>query len=176
MFSESLPPPADPWRACYAQLAPRLLLFARQWVPCAAEAEDVVQTAFVRFWKRQPDAEPKHYPLLYAAVRSAALDAVRSRERRARREEVFGGEGTLAVGAFFDPAPEQREDSERIQSMLARLPEEQREAVVLHVWGELTFAEIGTALGISINTAAARYRYGLEALRRHFPSHEYERV
>ena len=164
------------WRACYAELAPRLLLFARQWVPCAAEAEDVVQTAFVRFWKKQPEAKAEHFPLLYAAVRSAALDALRSHERRARREAFFGGDGAEPDGAFFDPTPEQREDAERIQAALEKLPAEQREVVVLRVWGELTFAQIGTALGVSINTAAARYRYGLEALRRHFPSQEYERV
>ena len=36
----------------------------------------------------------------------------------------------------------------------------------MKVWGESTFAEIGEALGISQNTAASRYRYGLEALKR----------
>ncbi len=165
----------EPWRECYEQLAPRLLLFARQWASSAADAEDVVQVAFVRFWQRHPDAAAEHIPLLYAAVRSAALDAIRSGERRARRELAFGGSDG-ADGAYFDPAPEQREEAGIVQAALGRLPPEQREAVVLRVWGELTFAEIGTALGVSLHTAAARYRYGLEALRRVFPTHEYERV
>ena len=37
----------------------------------------------------------------------------------------------------------------------------------MKIWGEQTFAEIGEILGISQNTAASRYRYGLEALKRH---------
>ncbi|HYR59119.1 MAG TPA: sigma factor, partial [Chthoniobacteraceae bacterium] len=64
----------EPWRKCYRELAPKLLLFARQWVASAADAEDVVQTAFVKFWRRQPGAQPEHYPLLYSAVRTTALD------------------------------------------------------------------------------------------------------
>src|SRR5687767_1788692 len=78
--------PADPWKTCYRELAPKLLLFARQWVPEPADAEDIVQAAFVKFWKQQPDARREHYPLLYAAVRTTALDLLRGSERRARRE------------------------------------------------------------------------------------------
>jgi len=37
---------------------------------------------------------------------------------------------------------------------------------VMKIWNELTFAEIGEALGISQNTAASRYRYGLENLKK----------
>ncbi len=48
---------------------------------------------------------------------------------------------------------------------LRQLPPEQAEVVALKVWHELTFAEIGEALGISPNTAASRYRYALDKLR-----------
>ena len=51
-----------------------------------------------------------------------------------------------------------------------------REVLVLRIWGELTFAEIATTLGESINTVASRYRYGIEALRRIIKSNQYERV
>ena len=40
----------------------------------------------------------------------------------------------------------------------------------MKVWGDRTFAEIGEALEISQNTAASRYRYGLEALKRELAS------
>ena len=40
----------------------------------------------------------------------------------------------------------------------------------MKVWGERTFAQLGEALGISQNTAASRYRYGLEALKRELSS------
>ena len=45
-------------------------------------------------------------------------------------------------------------------------PHEQREGLVMKIWSELTFAEIATALGISNNTAASRYRYALSALKK----------
>ena len=52
----------------------------------------------------------------------------------------------------------------------------QREVIVLKIWGDLTFAQIAQTLGESINTVASRYRYALEALRKHIKPHEYERV
>jgi RNA polymerase sigma-70 factor, ECF subfamily len=146
-----------PWEACYHELAPKLLLFARQWVSCPADAEDVVQTAFVKFWQRRPDAHPEHYPLLYAAVRTSALDFRRGSERRARREANPAVDVLREDDAFFDHGVEQRE------------------VVVLRVWGGLTFAEIATALDQSINTVTSRHRYALEALRRELKSYSHER-
>jgi RNA polymerase sigma-70 factor, ECF subfamily len=163
-----------PWKACYAELAPRLLLYARQWTRTAADAEDAVQTGFIRFWRAHPDAEREHYPLLYAAVRTAALDLLRGEGRRARREAEYHVEHEGEP--YFDPAIEQREDAEAIEAALRRLPPEQREVLVLRVWGELTFAEIARSLGESINTVAARHRYALEALRRILKPHAHERV
>jgi RNA polymerase sigma-70 factor (ECF subfamily) len=52
-----------------------------------------------------------------------------------------------------------------IQSALGDLPEEQREIVVLRVWGQLTFEEAALALDIPANTAASRYRYALAKLK-----------
>ncbi len=163
----------EPWQTCYAQLAPKLLLFARQWVGSVADAEDVVQTAFVKFWRHQPDAGPEHYPLLYSAVRSTALDLLRADSRRGRREQFVA---TDPDEPFFDPTIEHRENSDLIHTALQQLPESQREVLVLRIWGDLTFAEIATALGGSINTVASRYRYALDALRRILKPHEYERA
>jgi RNA polymerase sigma-70 factor, ECF subfamily len=170
--------PADPWRACYQQLAPRLVLYARQWVGSQADAEDVVQAAFVRFWRHRPDAEPEHYPLLYTAVRTSALDLLRGNERRVRREADERVEVLRGDTPCFDATVEQREHGEAVETALARLPQEQREVIVLKIWGDLTFAQIAQTLDESINTIASRYRYALEALRRHFQPHanEYERV
>jgi RNA polymerase sigma factor (sigma-70 family) len=76
--------PKDDWQTCFTQLGPALLLFARRWTNCRAEAEDIVQEAFVRFWRRQHSIANR--ALLYATVRSTALDRLRSDQRRARRE------------------------------------------------------------------------------------------
>ena len=59
---------------------------------------------------------------------------------------------------------------------LARLPVEQREVIVLKVWHNYTFEEIGGLLEISPNTAAGRYRYGLHKIRRQLEGIIYERT
>jgi RNA polymerase sigma factor (sigma-70 family) len=53
-----------------------------------------------------------------------------------------------------------------IDDALKRLPTEQREVVYLKVFEGMTFQEIADRCEISINTAASRYRYAIEALRR----------
>lgn len=166
----------EPWQKCYRELAPKLLLFARQWVPSVADAEDVVQSAFVKFWRRQPDAQAEHYPLLYSAVRSTALDMIRGDQRRLRREANPDAEMLREDQPFFDSGVEQREDAVLVEEAMRRLPDEQREVLALRVWGELTFAEIAATLGESINTVASRHRYALEALRRALKSYEPERI
>ena len=166
----------EPWRQCYRELAPKLLLFARQWVPSFADAQDVVQTAFVKFWRHQPGAGPEHYPLLYSAVRSSALDLLRGNDRRLRREADPSVEVVRDEEPFFDDAVERRDEAQLIERALRRLPAEQREVLVLRIWAELTFAEIAATLGESINTVASRHRYALEALRRLLKSHEPERL
>jgi RNA polymerase sigma-70 factor (ECF subfamily) len=153
----------EDWKVCFSELAPGLLLFARQWVHSVADAEDVVQEAFVRFWRR--DLSIHNRALLYSAVRSAALDLIRRDSRRARREtEAFAG-AERAVPPQF----EQLDDSQRdLAGALDRLPREQREVLVMKIWNDLTFAEIGETVGISQNTAASRYRYALASLKKTF--------
>src|ERR1700746_10146 len=47
----------EDWKSCFSEVAPGLLLFARQWVQSAADAEGVVQEAFVKFWRRNHNIE-----------------------------------------------------------------------------------------------------------------------
>jgi len=152
------------WQTCFSQLAPGLLLFARQWVRCAADAEDVVQEAFVKFWRRNHNIDNR--PLLYATVRSTALDLLRRDSRRARRESDAMAGTEQVVEPQFDTA----DDAQiALASAIDELPDEQREVLVMKIWNELTFAEIAQVLGISQNTAASRYRYALAALKKNLP-------
>ncbi len=68
--------------------------------------------------------------------------------------------------AWFDREEADSEQGELLESALKELPEKFSEVLVMKIWGEQTFDKIGEALGISLNTAASRYRYGLEALRK----------
>jgi RNA polymerase sigma-70 factor (ECF subfamily) len=155
----------EDWKTVFSELAPGLVLFARHWVRSAADAEDVVQEAFVKFWRRNHNIDNR--PLLYATVRSIALDFIRRNSRRARRESDVVAETEQSVQPQFDPV----DDSQRaLISALDGLPDEQREVLVMKIWNELTFAEIGIVLGISQNTAASRYRYALAALKKILPA------
>jgi RNA polymerase sigma-70 factor (ECF subfamily) len=66
---------------------------------------------------------------------------------------------------MFSDRPEQDDRAAAIDAALQTLPEEQREVLVLKIWGALTFDQIGEALRISTNMAASRYRYALTKLR-----------
>jgi RNA polymerase sigma-70 factor, ECF subfamily len=165
----------EEWKVCFSQLAPGLLLFARQWVRSPADAEDVVQEAFVRFWRRNhglgnreeigTDKPVQSRALLYAMVRSIALDFLRRDNRRTRRESAALSEMEYSVQPQFAA---EDESQLALAAAVGRLPDEQREVLVMKLWNELTFAEIASVLGISQNTAASRYRYALGALKRNF--------
>lgn len=156
----------DDWQTCFRQLGPALLLFARRWTNSRAEAEDIVQEAFVRFWRRQHSLEKR--ALLYAMVRSTALDRLRSDQRRARREAAVALDGEPHLEPQFTTVDE---GQQMLAAAVELLPNEQREVVILKIWNELTFAEIGTVLEISQNTAASRYRYALGALKKSLQPH-----
>ncbi len=83
--------------------------------------------------------------------------------RRKQRSIVAGDLSDLTTHCPVDEA--EREESHRaVWSALRTLPPEQAEVVVLKIWEELTFAQIGEVLQISPNTAASRYQYAMAKL------------
>ena len=145
------------------QNAPAFLLFARQQSRCEADAQDLVQEAVVESWRRRAHDAPPPRGFVFATIRRRAIDLARSSDRRAGREAAVTAD---PAQAWFEPLVEERERSGLIQDAMRELPEIHREVVTLKVWGGLTFAEIADALEIPANTAASRYRYGLDHLRR----------
>ena len=157
----------EDWRVCFAESAPGLVLFARQFVRSIADAEDIVQEAFVRFWRTERSIQNR--ALLFATVRSIALDLLRRDSRRARREAVALADVEQVTQPEFDSASESQH---ALAAAIDRLPAEQREVLVMKIWNELTFADIAAVLKISQNTAASRYRYALAALKKTLVIHE----
>jgi RNA polymerase sigma factor (sigma-70 family) len=137
--------------------AAALVLYARQW--CAAP-EDVVQESFLKLARTAPPPR-RLLPWLYAVVRNGARSAARA-ERRRRTHE---GRAAARTPAWFVPAEPTSLDAEIATAALADLPADQREAVVAHVWGGLTFEEVGELTDSSAATAYRRYAAGLAALR-----------
>jgi RNA polymerase sigma-70 factor, ECF subfamily len=155
----------ESWKSWFHRYGPKLLLCARQWTVSMADAEDVVQEAFVRFWRHQRGLPGEPLALLLTSVRRAGLDIARRRIRRAARE-ASALEDESGNGALFEAVPDGDDRRMAIESALGRLPPEQREVLALKIWGDLTFAQVAEQLGIPPNTAASRYRYALAALRR----------
>jgi RNA polymerase sigma-70 factor (ECF subfamily) len=152
---------SDTWAVWLDRHGAALVLFARQWVATRCDAEDVVQEAFIRFWRsRDRVAEPTAY--LYASVKHCALDWHRNRTRRSRREGIAA---RPEAERWFEGPAEQEERRAAIDAALAGLPDNQREVLVMKIWGGLSFPQIAEALRISHNTAASRYRYALDKMR-----------
>jgi RNA polymerase sigma-70 factor (ECF subfamily) len=85
-----------------------------------------------------------------------------ARGRRARREATAARpEGE----PLFDGPAEQAERRAAVAAALGELPDDQREVLVMRVWGGLTFPQIAAALGVPADTAASRFRYAREKLR-----------
>jgi len=157
---------AADWKTWIETHGPRLLLCARQWTRSLADAEDIVQEAFVRYWRHQRHLPGNPHALLVVSIRRAALDLARRDDRRTARELKADG-GVEVPEMSFERLPGEGDERRvEIENALQRLPAEQREVLVLKIWQELTFEQIGEALEIPANTAASRYRYGLIALRK----------
>jgi RNA polymerase sigma factor (sigma-70 family) len=136
----------------YEAKAPDLILYGRALGLSHGEAEDVLQETFMALLQRgNPPAQPEHYCI--RSFRNRAFNYRRSLWRRLTREL----------------------ESQRWFERLKDLPAEQREVIVLKIWHGYTFEAIGELLDISPNTAAGRYRYGLQKLRACLKGEDYER-
>ena len=77
------------WRDWIAEHGPRLLLCARQYTRTPADAEDALQEALVRYWKRQRHLPGDRNALILTSLRRAAIDRARSESRRTNREQAM---------------------------------------------------------------------------------------
>jgi RNA polymerase sigma-70 factor (ECF subfamily) len=134
-----------------------LMLYARQWCLCP---EDVVQEAFVRL-ANQPALPDNIVAWLHRVVRNAAISASRSEYRRQRHERAAAARRP----SWFLAADGAALDGDTVRSALEILAPETRETVVAHLWGGLTFEQIGDLTGVSSSTAHRRYLQALASLR-----------
>jgi len=128
-------------------------------------AEDVVHDVFVSFSqsadKLRLDGSLKGY--LTTCVVNLARDKIRARQRHSLALDKVN-----PVKSDVEPPSDLvvgDEELQRLSCLMAKLPREQREVIVLHLRGEMTFKAIAKSQGVSINTIQSRYRYGLDKLR-----------
>lgn len=153
----------------------RMLLFARQQTRSAEDAEDILQDALVKLARKVQEGsfeggQESWRPFLYTTIRRLAIDLGRKNDRRKKREKKSEADRQTETGGLADPWFHSDGSNEETRSLLEvelkKLPAKFSEVIILKVWGNHTFAEIGEMLGVSLNTVASRYRYGLERLRK----------
>jgi len=163
------------WSDWLAAHGSRMLLFARQQTRTAEDAEDVLQDALVKLARKVEEGtfdggQESWKPFLYTAIRRLSIDLGRKNDRRSKREKKSEGDRHGENGGMSDPWFESNSSNHETRALLEdslkKLPEKFSEVIVMKIWGERTFAEIGEILDVSLNTVASRYRYGLERLRK----------
>jgi RNA polymerase sigma factor (sigma-70 family) len=135
-----------------------LALYAAQWTDAP---DDCVQEALVELARQQQS--PEHVVAwLYRVVKHRALNAARGARRRRERE-------SRAIAERFpeaqQPAAFDSDDTVAAKDALVQLEPEERELIVMRIWGNLTYDEIGSALNISTATAYRQYVRALTRLR-----------
>lgn len=152
-------------RLIYEKHKYELVALAAALLKDRAAAEDVVHDVFVAFLRRDKfslTGSLRGY--LSTCVANGARNVIRSRTRH--RNEPLEDEAPFASA---DPWPDGQavfgDEKRLLAQAIGELPFEQREAVMLHIHGGLTFNEIAESQHVSINTVQGRYRYGLEKLR-----------
>ncbi len=141
----------------------RLLGFIRKRVDTEADAEDILQDVFFQFTgNTQPIEQVTAW--LFTVARNKITDNKRKQRPRLMDDE----EGA----ALFSEGPENPETSflrtvfwEEFQRALAELPEEQRQAFVLHEMEGISFKKMAEQTGETVNTLISRKRYAVLHLR-----------
>jgi RNA polymerase sigma-70 factor, ECF subfamily len=149
----------------YDEHAQALFAFLLNFTRDENDTRDVLQEIFTRL-AREPGllrGARDERAFLIRLAHNAAIDFMRRRGTRQKYQDQFGEEEFSIFAA--DQNPDVAAFRESLSRALAELPEDQRAVVHLKLWENLTFEQIATALDISPNTAASRYRYGIDKMR-----------
>lgn len=145
----------------YDTHASAVIAFLRNLTRNEADARDVTQEIFCRLARDPGLLEKARHPRAFLLTMAYRM-VVDLHRREAVREKHAS-----AAGELFAPsaAPDEDHFRQAVAGAMASLPAEQRAVLHLKLWEALTFEEIASALDLSPNTAASRYRYGLDKLR-----------
>ena len=155
----------DALRRIYEKYQDYLLTLAIALLNDINAAEDVLHDVFVSFASSAEDF--RLYGSLKAYLASCVVNRARDQIRANKRNPDLLEEADLIWSEANSPVQSviYSEESQRLNYAIAKLPYEQREAVIMHLIGKLRFREIAKLQGVTINTVQGRYRYGLDRLR-----------
>ena len=157
--------PGDPFEDLFMAEYGRVVAIANRVLADRDEAEDVAQEVFLDFHRRHPADAPYAGPWLHAAAAHTALNRVRTRKRRERRELVD------AQHRLSQPAPdpahtvEIEEQRLLVRRALARLKPKAASVLALRYSG-LSYAEVGAALKVGTGQVGTLLRRAEQALKK----------
>ena len=159
----------------YDRLSKPLYSLAIRMLGDASEAQDALQEVFLQIWRRAASYDPEQSSVFSWAVlmtRSRVIDRLRRRDRRSRvivastdDEQADVGSTTASQDESAADTAGRNEEAMRARSSLNRLPAEQRQAIELAFFNDLTHQEIASQLGQPLGTIKARIRRGLLKLK-----------
>src|SRR5437773_4454503 len=143
----------------------RVVGIAQRVLGDQGEAEDVAQEVFMSFYRAHPADAPYAAPWLHAAAAHSALNALRARGRRDRRESAHAIAADAPAGD--DPAETVTiaETRDEVRAVLARLPERSAALLALRYAG-LSYSEIAAALDVRASSIGTLLRRAEESFRR----------
>ena len=165
LFAAHVAGDSDAFRELFARYAPLVRRLIARDVRRAQEAEELVQDTFLHLHRSAGDF--RQGALLKPWLVTIALNLKREHFRRkARRPEA-----PLELDGRRDPAVEQprvleaRDAKRHVDEALAAMPENQREVIVLHWFGGLSFPEVAKVVGASVSAVKVRAHRGYERMR-----------
>ncbi|MEJ6787161.1 MAG: sigma-70 family RNA polymerase sigma factor [Bacteroidota bacterium] len=136
-------------------------------------AEDLFQETFIKIIKNlkkgKYNEEGKFLPWAIRIARNMAIDYFRKMKRMPIVTGSDGEDVFRKIKLAVDNREEQmirHEKESMVRAVINKLPEEQRQVLILRHYGELSFKEIAAMTGVSINTALGRMRYALNNMRK----------
>ncbi|MDC1395178.1 sigma-70 family RNA polymerase sigma factor [Bacteroidia bacterium] len=136
-------------------------------------AEDLFQETFIKIIKNlkkgKYNEEGKFLPWAIRIARNMAIDYFRKKKRMPTVTNSDGNDVFRKIKIAVDNREEQiirTEKEDMVRSVINRLPEEQRQVLILRHYGDLSFKEISEMTNVSINTALGRMRYALNNMRK----------
>jgi len=149
----------------YQKYKDDLLILAIALLNETSAAEDVVHDVFLSFVQAVEKFQ------LTGSLKGYLVTCVANRARnrnKAKCRQNIGLDGAEPVSSASNEPPHSIMCNEELQQLgcaIAQLPYEQREAIILHLHGAMSFKAIAGQQATSVNTVKSRYRYGLDKLR-----------